>query len=221
VTGDFYIGQTITSVGDRVSRHIYEAKNRNKNNKFHNAINKYGKENFIYGIVCECESREELDRKEDEYIVKWSPKYNTQRGGVFSYSKSEEEKEYMRQVKLEEWRTMSDEERERRSQSLKESHSTEEYKSLYIWKKFKEERGNKVYITDVETGETVVYESQRECERQGWSRSTIVSKRNTGVPTRRKDNKRLYLIRTDCGTISERYKRYKSKRKTEQTYWTS
>ena len=36
---------------------------------FHNSLRKYGKDNFIFEIVEECRSREELDEREEYWIV--------------------------------------------------------------------------------------------------------------------------------------------------------
>jgi group I intron endonuclease len=51
INGKKYVGQTINKLGSRKSQHIYGALNRRGNNHFHNAIRKYGTENFDWKIL--------------------------------------------------------------------------------------------------------------------------------------------------------------------------
>jgi len=46
--GNKYVGQTLSNVKVRFQQHISEANKRNKNNRFHNALRKYGREKFQY-----------------------------------------------------------------------------------------------------------------------------------------------------------------------------
>lgn len=46
ITDKVYIGQTVRTLNERISEHLYEALNNKDNNYFHNALNKYGIENF-------------------------------------------------------------------------------------------------------------------------------------------------------------------------------
>lgn len=60
------------------------------------AFNKYGKENFTCSILCECDSLEELNIKEIEYIknfkaVESSDYYNLARGGEGNTAERSEE----------------------------------------------------------------------------------------------------------------------------------
>jgi len=66
--GKVYIGQTVRDLNDRKNGHFYKAVKENKNEHFCNAIKKYGKENFIWETICKCQSKEELDEIEQEYI---------------------------------------------------------------------------------------------------------------------------------------------------------
>lgn len=82
INNDFYIGQTKCKINSRFRNHKWNTKNiKNKNNKFYNAINKYGIENFKIEILEEVLNNYELDEKEIFYIKKFKPKYNTSDGG--------------------------------------------------------------------------------------------------------------------------------------------
>jgi len=78
INGDFYIGKTVTSLELRWKKHC-----RNSSNcrYLSNAIKKYGKSNFILEILQTCESVENLNILEKEFIKKLSPKYNLTTGG--------------------------------------------------------------------------------------------------------------------------------------------
>jgi group I intron endonuclease len=69
-TGKKYIGQT-RNEKKRKNNHLYSATYTKENNKFYNAIRKYGWENFIYGIIDEYDLRL-LDEKEIFYIEKYN-----------------------------------------------------------------------------------------------------------------------------------------------------
>lgn len=81
-----YVGQSI-NVDKRVNEHFWKARienDRSYNTAIHQAIRKYGKDNFKVEILEEC-SYEELDLKEQYYISKMntiSPNgYNILAGG--------------------------------------------------------------------------------------------------------------------------------------------
>lgn len=69
IDGKIYIGQTIYTL--RTRRREHERVVGIKTDYFHNAINKYGKENFNWIILDYAESQEELDEKEIFYIKKF------------------------------------------------------------------------------------------------------------------------------------------------------
>lgn len=79
-----YIGQAI-DFERRKNQHIYYAKNNKDNTYFHRAIRKYGIDNFKWEILCECSSKDELDKKEQYYIKELNTKsptgYNLTDGG--------------------------------------------------------------------------------------------------------------------------------------------
>lgn len=70
-TGKKYIGQTTkNNLNLRISEHFVDSKKYN--HKFANALKKYGKNNFIWGIIEECEISL-LNEKE----IYWIENYNT------------------------------------------------------------------------------------------------------------------------------------------------
>lgn len=79
-----YIGQTTQGLQHRWKGHIISSRNKADNYAFHNAINKYGQENFTLEVVEYC-TQEELDEKEKYYITKYNSLvpngYNIRLGG--------------------------------------------------------------------------------------------------------------------------------------------
>ena len=71
INNKIYIGQSV-NIEQRFYTHCSDALTKTDNNYFHNAIRKYGKENFYIEIIEEC-SVEELNDKE----VYWINKYNS------------------------------------------------------------------------------------------------------------------------------------------------
>jgi group I intron endonuclease len=68
IDGKCYIGQTKRTLNKRKQEH----KREKDNCHFHNALNKYGWNNFEWKILCECESKEELDEMEFHYIKQYN-----------------------------------------------------------------------------------------------------------------------------------------------------
>lgn len=84
INGKIYIGQTVQSLDKRISQHINNALNNQDNMYFHKAIRKYGKESFIWEIITQCNSREELNKAEIGVIKKYDvfgDGYNLNYGG--------------------------------------------------------------------------------------------------------------------------------------------
>lgn len=70
-TGKKYIGLTEKTLEYRIKQHLGNIKRNYKTSrKFYNSIRKYGVENFIIGIIEECDSNE-LFKKEKFYIKKY------------------------------------------------------------------------------------------------------------------------------------------------------
>jgi group I intron endonuclease len=83
INSKVYIGQTIQSLESRRIDHISMA-NNNSTTHFHKAIRKYGLENFEWEILCQCESKYEMDDMEFHYIKQFdsiSGGYNMTLGG--------------------------------------------------------------------------------------------------------------------------------------------
>ena len=85
--GKIYIGLTSRTLDIRCNSHMCDAyNNRDYHNRFHNAIRKYGKENFTKEIIDTAETLEELKQKEIFYIEHYrslDPEigYNSKPGG--------------------------------------------------------------------------------------------------------------------------------------------
>lgn len=82
ITGDFYIG--FTSLGNpnrRFTKHKATAK-AGRGFYFHNAIRKYGSENFVFEIIEQgIDTKEGLVLRESFWIKTLTPKYNMTIGG--------------------------------------------------------------------------------------------------------------------------------------------
>lgn len=86
-TGKKYIGQTITLLEYRISQHFTLSKNYN--HKFANALKKYGRDGFIWGIIEECEESEM-----DESEIFWIDVHNTYKKGYNSTTGGNQGREY-------------------------------------------------------------------------------------------------------------------------------
>ena len=132
INGKCYIGQT-NNLHKRKSHHILVAKKKSTL-IFHRALLKYGVDTFIWEVLCECETKEELDEMEFHYIKQYNSfgtgGYNMTLGGDGGWGHSvsldarkrigdfnrgkkrtEEEKEHLRQLNT--GKTYSDETKEK------------------------------------------------------------------------------------------------------------
>lgn len=73
-----YIGQTRTSVSERMRKHYSVARCGSNITGIDAAIKKYGENNFMVETICECQDNE-LDDLEKYYIAKFNT-YNTNNG---------------------------------------------------------------------------------------------------------------------------------------------
>lgn len=106
-TGKKYIGKTLYE-RKRKDHHRYMAKIRCRR-KFYNAVRKYGWENFVYGIIEECDLSLLL-QKEMYYIKKYNTfksGYNSTKGGdgLYGWKHSKETIEKIRKSNLGKKRT--------------------------------------------------------------------------------------------------------------------
>lgn len=68
INGKSYIGQTIFSLKERKAQHINETLNKRDNRYFHNAMQKYGFDNFDWKVIHKCGIIEKLNKLEIFYI---------------------------------------------------------------------------------------------------------------------------------------------------------
>ena len=84
INGKAYIGQTITTIKDRMYKHYSHAKVATTGIDY--AIQKYGKENFIVEQIYEASEDEDLDKLEVYYIALYDTfnnGYNLTPGGTY------------------------------------------------------------------------------------------------------------------------------------------
>lgn len=87
LTQDFYVGQTIKNVEYRFRKHK-EMSIRGGGYKLHNAMRKYGTQNFIIEIIDTATNLIELNEKEIYYIDILKPCYNILPGGQIRLTES-------------------------------------------------------------------------------------------------------------------------------------
>jgi group I intron endonuclease len=83
INDKIYIGQTTRTLEKRMQRHR-DALLRGEKFHFYNALRKYGMENFKWEIIYKAKTLEELNSKEQEYILlydSYKNGYNMQLGG--------------------------------------------------------------------------------------------------------------------------------------------
>lgn len=110
INNKIYIGQTINTLEYRKHQHFRESKcEKRKNNYFHNAISKYGCDNFTFEEIDVANTQEELDEKERFWIKHYNTTdktkgYNLDSGGRGGGAKSEETKRKIGLTTLEKWK---------------------------------------------------------------------------------------------------------------------
>lgn len=94
-----YIGQTIRDLSIRKREHIGQM-NNGSDLAIHQAIRKYGEDNFEWSIIDQACSQEDLDNKEvywiDYYNSYYDGGYNMAKGGQFNLSDCPDEMSEMR-----------------------------------------------------------------------------------------------------------------------------
>ena len=68
INNKIYIGKTIRNIQERWNEHVSRALNSEDNTHLHNAIKKYGKENFTIEVIDSTEDYEKLNELEIYYI---------------------------------------------------------------------------------------------------------------------------------------------------------
>lgn len=102
LNGMSYIGVTTKSIEYRKRTH--EIASKYSNRKFHNALKKYGFNNFDWIVLQECDDINQLEEMEKFYIEKYDTfnnGYNLTTGGELKKSISEESKKLMKFKRLE------------------------------------------------------------------------------------------------------------------------
>lgn len=147
-----YIGQTIQKrIERRWQSHHFVRKDLNNPSLISLAIAKYGKENFIFSMLAECSSREELDNLERKYIAQYNTLapngYNLMTGGASGYIFHEETKKIMSEIKKgstlpeatkskmsesHKRRWQCESMREKRSEQSKKAWQNDEYRKMII-----------------------------------------------------------------------------------------
>jgi len=84
-TGKSYIGKTILSISKRISNHLNEAQRNKKRYVFHNALIKYGIDNFNIEVLCHCSNKDNLSKMETFYIQYYNTHYLDGYGYNMSY----------------------------------------------------------------------------------------------------------------------------------------
>lgn len=127
VNDKIYIGQTINTLDERMIGHIYDIKH--KPNYFHNALNKYGLNNFIWEVIDEAFSKDELDLKEIRWIKYYNSfgenGYNLTSGGSDNYKVSQKLKDKQSETSKLYWENNLNRHRNNNSWSI------DELKELY------------------------------------------------------------------------------------------
>lgn len=107
--GKIYIGQSINSLEHRKSQHERDCR-RNKyyNNLFHNALIKWGFNNFEWEVIDECETLDELNALEIKYVAMYDTLnrekgYNLKAGGKNGGTCCAETKVKIGQTTKEKW----------------------------------------------------------------------------------------------------------------------
>lgn len=108
INNKVYIGQTINTLEYRKSQHLRDARLRPRNIYFHNAIHKYGEENFVFEVIDTANRIEELNDKEEYWIKFYNSTnekygYNLDSGGN-NNKKSERTKKLIGQSTKDRWK---------------------------------------------------------------------------------------------------------------------
>lgn len=77
ITNEFYIGAS-TNMKQRVSRH-FSPRGRTRNKYIYKSVKQYGKEAFVWGVIEYCNTKAEALEREDYYIKKMNPTWNTKK----------------------------------------------------------------------------------------------------------------------------------------------
>lgn len=140
INNKVYIGQTINSLEYRKNQHIRETRSlQRKNVYFHDAISKYGANNFLFEEIDSAKTLDELDQKERYWINFYHSTdkncgYNLDSGGRSGGVKSEETKKKIGITTREKW--SNPEIAEKMMNGLKKGNETQKNKPRKVEKIF-------------------------------------------------------------------------------------
>ena len=157
-----YIGKTTNTLKNRIGEHVRKSKTSKHTNHFHNAIKKYGEDDFVWEVLDNCDDEEVLNILEIKYIKShntYSDGYNLSLGGEgqTGYKYSEEhsknmsvsmKKAYSEGRKKSVFETMSDESISKIREGAKkwcEENSIGEKNGM--WGKGKKIKASKLYFS--------------------------------------------------------------------------
>jgi len=100
INNKIYIGQTWLPLNQRMGK---DARGYRSSTYLYNAIQNYGKENFVYEVLAECDNQAEADILEDFYINKYDSRnleigYNLNTGGSAGKHSEETKQKYVMQI---------------------------------------------------------------------------------------------------------------------------
>lgn len=182
-----YIGQTSKTLSDRVAMHIWQSKNQSS--YFHNALFKYGIENFDIQVIDICSNKQQLNEKEKYWINHFSSNnkelgYNLTSGGT-SYT----------HVPV--FKKDSIETKQKKAESAKKKWQDPEYR-----KRYKQSRKEYIKVAQLDLNGTLrtVYPSMTDAEK------FLFGKKNGRLRTKLIINQMDYYI---CnGSIWQLYDKY-------------
>lgn len=128
INGKSYIGQSINALHERKKSHKHGMKFTNSFVYFHNALRKYGWDNFIWEILENCLNNK-LNKREVYYIDKFNTfniGYNLTPGGDFNPMNIQEIRNKVSQAQT--GKILSKETRKKISESLKGRKYSKQYK---------------------------------------------------------------------------------------------
>ena len=108
VNGKIYIGQTQGSFKKRIKGHFDHSKYNKYVSSFHNALIKYGEDNFVWQILNKCHDIDTLNKLEQYYIeyndsINQDVGYNLTYGGN-NYEMTENHKRKLSKKAIERWK---------------------------------------------------------------------------------------------------------------------
>ena len=94
--GKVYIGQTVCTLARRMNNHFSDAKSKNK--PLYQDMRMLGRDGFDAEVLCECDSKEEMDEQEIHWIAYYrnldtNKVYNIADGGSWGSYNTEEFKD--------------------------------------------------------------------------------------------------------------------------------